>query len=131
MLADFEVKKVKTTMIQKVRIKISVFTLKNSINIFRFIIPCFDTFDTRFLYFEKKRKNAIANPMYCEIAVPRATPLEFIFNTKTKNILSKIFTTFTAMAIIMGKRAFCIPKNQPLNTNKLSAAGAAQTRIRK
>ena len=36
----------------------------------------------------------IAVPAAMKMAVPKATPSEFIFNTKTKNMLRRIFATF-------------------------------------
>ena len=49
--ADFEVKKVNTAIIQKVRIKISLFTLKNSTSILKLKIPFLEIKSKRFLYF--------------------------------------------------------------------------------
>src|SRR5690606_12374945 len=103
-LADSEVKKVKTRMMQKLRIKMSEFTRKNSVSFFTLKIRLFCTSDRRPRYFFRKRKTARANPMYCDRAVPKATPSDFMFNPKTNKTLSRILATLAEMATIIGYR---------------------------
>ena len=57
---------------------------------------------------------ATANPQYCAMTVPKATPTTSLLKTMTKMVLSTMFITLVVMAIAMGILVFCIPTNQPL-----------------
>lgn len=63
-------------------------------------------------FYLNDRKGACAD-WKLAATLAKATPFDFIPNPRTNKKFSPIFTIFTAMAINIGTRAFCIPRNQP------------------
>ena len=72
---------------------------------------------------------ASPTPHHCATTDAQAMPTIPRSSPKAKARLHARWIRLTVTAVIIGKRAFCMPVNQPLNPKRRMPAGTAQMRV--